>query len=52
MKKLEEPDPFPRNENVPCFKLKEYLTRRNMSFEEKITGRTTTIIIKRQQIPL
>jgi hypothetical protein len=52
LKKLGETEQMQKIGNVPCYKLKEFLTRRNMSFEEKKTGRTTTIIIRRQQSQL
>jgi hypothetical protein len=32
--------------NTFNLRLKEHLTRRNMSFEETWTGKTTTIVIK------
>ncbi len=48
VKKLNEEEAFQVLESVPCFKIKEYLMKRNMHFEEKKTGKTTTIIIRRQ----
>ncbi len=51
-KQIIKKEAFPKPENVSCFKLKEYLVKRNMHFEEKKTVKTTTIIIKRQHSQL
>jgi hypothetical protein len=48
LKKRAEIETFQEIGNVTCFKLKEFLIRRNINFEEKRTGKTTTIIIRRQ----
>lgn len=47
-KKSSVKETFQGMKTVSCLKLKEYLKRRNMHFEEKKTGMTTTIIIRGQ----
>jgi hypothetical protein len=49
VKKLNEKETFQVTESLHCSKLKEYLLKRNMRFEEQKTGKTTTIVIRRQE---